>query len=284
MKATPAWRAASGHLAVPTLAVLGLVLLGHAAAWTLVLTGTVPLWAGALLCFVCAFGAFTPLHEAVHSNIAGRHARLRWLDTVGGWLSAALLLAPYPAYKALHLRHHAHTNDPDKDPDVWVAGGGFFAVLWRCLTITPYFYWEFLAQRTAHGSSLFRRVRALAIGALLGYIALGVGLSVAGFGLYVLWLWVVPGLCAASLLAFLLDWVPHHPHDVQGRFHDTRVIIFPGLNFLMMGHAYHLIHHLYPRVPFYSYRSVFGAMRPELEERGAPISDWKAPRPTAAVH
>lgn len=271
--ASAPWRRHTGAIAVPTLLMLGLALLAHATAWALVLTGRLPLWAGGLLGFLGAFLAFTPLHEAVHSNVAGRHARLRWLDTVSGWLSASLLLAPYPAYKVLHLRHHAHTNDPEKDPDYWVAGGNPGRVLLRCLTIVPYFYAEFLLQSTARRDSA--RTRAQAIGALLSYAGLAALLAWLGLGWQVLAIWILPGLAAAALLAFALDWLPHHPHDRQGRFHDTRVILFPGLNVLMMGHAFHLIHHLYPRVPFYAYRTVFEGMRQELAAQGAPISDWR---------
>ncbi len=280
--ATPpaaAWKRYTLAIAWPTLLMLGLAMLCQAAAWVLVLNDLLPLWAGGLLGFLGAFIAFTPLHEAVHSNIAGRHARMRWLDTVGGWLSASMLIAPYPAYKLLHLRHHAHTNDPEQDPDYWVAGGSVWRVLVRCLTIVPYFYAEFLLQATARRAS--PRIRRQAIGALFGYISLGAGLAWAGLGWQVLCLWVLPGLSAGALLAFALDWLPHHPHDVRGRFHDTRVILFPGLNVLMMGHAYHLIHHLYPRVPFYSYRTVFDETRSELEAKGAPIDDWR-PWQTAA--
>ena len=35
----------------------------------------------------------------------------------------------------MHLAHHRDTNNPDLDPDNWVAVEGPFKVLFRCLTI-----------------------------------------------------------------------------------------------------------------------------------------------------
>ncbi len=37
--------------------------------------------------------------------------------------------------------------------------------------------------------------------------------------------------------------------------------------------GYHLVHHLFPRVPFYRYGTCFHALRPDLEARGADIVD-----------
>jgi fatty acid desaturase len=67
-----------------------------------------------------AYLIFTPLHEAVHETIAGKNSRRVWLERLIGHISGFVLLAPYPGFKALHLHHHQHTNDPVEDPDYWV--------------------------------------------------------------------------------------------------------------------------------------------------------------------
>ena len=44
-----------------------------------------------------------------------------------------------------------------------------------------------------------------------------------------------------------------------------------GLNTLLLGQNYHLLHHLYPRMPFYRYAACFRAVRPVLEAERARI-------------
>ena len=114
--------------------------------------------------------------------------------------------------------------------------------------------------------------RAAVLPALLALAALAISLSAAGLGQAVVALWLVPGILATGLLAFLFDWLPHVPHRARGRYRDTRVILGWGLTGPMLWQNYHLIHHLYPRVPFYRYARLFDELRPELEEKGAPIT------------
>jgi len=90
--------------------------------------------------------------------------------------------------------------------------------------------------------------------ALLGYVVLFVAAAVLvamGHGALVLLLWVLPGCLAIGLLGFAFDWLPHHPHCVQGRYIDTRVVLVPGSRVLLLGQDLHAVHHLWPRVPFY---------------------------------
>jgi len=275
-----AWRAHVGGIAIPTVILTFAVLSGTAGLWAAALTGALPLWAAGMLQTVLAYLAFTPVHEAVHGNIGGS-AKRGWMDEAAGWACGALLVAPYPAFKTLHLKHHSNTNDPENDPDYWVAGGNPLSVALRCLTIIPHYDLWILGARGGKSPAL-RRVRRVAVLGLLALAAVMLALTAAGFGVEVLALWVAPAIGASGLLAFAFDWAPHYPHDTQGRFVDTRVILAPGLTPLMMWQNYHLIHHLWPRVPFYRYGVLFRAIRPELEARGAPVlALGTSRRPTA---
>ncbi len=265
-----AWRAHTGGLAWPTLALLAVVVCGEAATVALVLGDALPLWGGTLVNSVLAYLAFTVMHEASHNNIHGGHPSLKALDTVAGWVAAIPLLAPYPAFKVLHLTHHSHTNVPGKDPDLWVVGGSVPSVVARCLTIIVHHYGQFLSGYTSRThAAVNARLSALVAVAL--YVVAMVALVATGHGTLLVALWVVPAFLGAGLLAFAFDWLPHHPHSATGRYRDTRILLAPGATLLLLGQNYHLVHHLWPRVPFFRYGRCFRDARTELEQRGAII-------------
>jgi len=51
----------------------------------------------------------------------------------------------------------------------------------------------------------------------------------------------------------------------------TRIYLFPGLTTILLGQNYHLIHHLYPTIPFFRYGACFRKVRDELVTREASI-------------
>ena len=271
---TTTWRSYVGEVAWPTFLLFAVIVAGEVLVWWGVLTDRMPLWAGSIAATLLAYASFTVLHEASHGNVHGSRASLRWTGEVLGWASGLPLLAPHPMFRAIHLRHHSHTNDPEKDPDFWVRGSNPLVVLGRCATMLPRYEWDFFVGDTGRTRGA-QAVRTQSIVALLAIVGLFVLLVALGLGREAVWLWVVPGLVAATFLAFAFDWLPHHPHSVQGRYIDTSIFPFPVLTRPLLGQNYHLIHHLYPRIPFYRYGACFRELRPELEARGAPIRGMK---------
>ncbi|MEO1084621.1 MAG: fatty acid desaturase, partial [Acidobacteriota bacterium] len=269
---TKVWRRHAGFIAWPTLLMAVVVLAGWVGVAALAWRGAIGLGAAFCLQTVLAYLAFTPLHEASHGNIAGRERRLKGLERTLGWLSGVPLLVPFPAFRKLHLDHHGHTNDHEQDPDFWVAGDSRWAVLGRCLTILPHYYWRIVAGAVRSPSTR----DSASIGALLGYAALAAAFTAAGHGAWVLATWVGPALLAAALLAFAFDWLPHHPHSERSRYRNSRILLYPGLGLLLASQNLHLIHHLYPRIPFYRYAPFFREVRTTLESKGAPIVDLAA--------
>lgn len=276
------WRSHVGELAWPTLLLFGFVLVGEALVWWGVLSGRMSMWLGSIAATLLAYASFTVLHEASHGNVHGARPALRWVGELAGWFGGLPLLAPHPMFRAIHLRHHSYTNDPERDPDFWVHSSQPLGVLARCATLLGAYEWSFFfgevsRSRAAQG---VRRQAAIGVALLAALMAL---LVTAGLGREVLFLWVLPGLAAATMLAFAFDWVPHHPHSVQRRFLDTRILLVPGLTLPMLWQNYHLVHHLYPRVPFYRYAACFRELRPELEAKGSPIEGYargqSLPRP-----
>lgn len=227
----------------------------------------IPLWLTAVLNTILAYLIFTPLHEAAHGNVRGNHKNLYWLEQLVGIMSGMLLLGPFSSFRFIHLAHHAHTNDHDHDPDMWVHGRNHLEVAIRCLSILPYYYFFFF-------SSPKRAARKYFISAILWL------LSFAGLAIYLgakssMWLplfaWIVPGICANGLLAFFLDFIPHVPHDKLYRYHNSNVIFGKAIYLVTMAHSFHIIHHLWPRIPFYSYKTAFSYFKEDLKKEGTPI-------------
>jgi len=72
---------------------------------------------------------------------------------------------------------------------------------------------------------------------------------------------------AILFLAFAFDYVPHRPHAItaaEDRYRATSVVESALLNVLLLGQNYHLVHHLYPGVPFYRYQSIWTRRRATL--------------------
>ncbi len=267
---TPIWKRHTVDFAWPTVMLAAAVGVGHLAVWGAVLSGHVSMGWGFVLQTLVAYLAFTVAHEAAHGNVHGKRTDWKWLNGALGWLGGVILFAPFPAFKVLHLQHHAHVNHGEDDPDHWVASSNPVGVVARCFTIMPYYYFTLLvgpSSRTNAGA----RVRRISMMTLVTFLAVGGVFAVFGLWLEVLALWIGPAIVASGILAFAFDWLPHHPHDGKERYHDTRIILGPGLPLATMWQSYHLVHHLYPRVPFYRYGTCFHELRPELEERGADI-------------
>jgi len=261
----PAWRTLWLGLALP------LIWLGSS---SLYLTQQIPAGLAFVANTLTAYFAFTVLHEAVHGNIrAGQ--RFRRCEKLLGWLSGALLTVPFPVFRHLHLRHHAHTNDPEQDPDYWVAASSIGGVLLKCSSIVLAYYWHFFKTRPRqpkpHEKKYLRHSQWGFLG-LYGLTALA-GFSAGWKNTLVLW-WG-PAMLAVAALALAFNWLPHHPHLERSRYRHTRILLYPGLSWLLAAQNYHLIHHLHPGLPFYRYRQAFHLLQPELIAQGATLLSWR---------
>ncbi|MEC8050194.1 MAG: fatty acid desaturase [Myxococcota bacterium] len=254
-----------GFVAYPTI----VLLVGALTLWGLnvyaFLSGIIPLWLGAIFTVLCGYISFTPFHEATHGNISGK-THNHWLDTICGWLAGLPFWAPYTAFVLVHLTHHANTNDPEKDPDYWVFSSNPLGVFLRTLMVYPnyavHIFYKIPKRR--------RRVLRTQIEMLIYLSMLGVGICqleiyFAGVGEALLLAWILPGFLTHCSLSWTLDYLPHWPHKERARYGQTRVLEGKGLGILLLGQNLHVVHHLYPHVPFYRYRPVFEAIKPKLE-------------------
>jgi beta-carotene hydroxylase len=87
---------------------------------------------------------------------------------------------------------------------------------------------------------------------------------------YVLNFWFSPALVVGLALGLFFDYLPHRPFQNRDRWKNARVYPSPILNILILGQNYHLIHHLWPSIPWYNYKPAYEAVKPLLDEKGSP--------------
>lgn len=237
--------------------------------WPLTLYGVIPLWAGFLLSTLCISICYLPSHEAQHSIIGAEGSKLRWLNELVGHVSIIPLVLPYRIAWITHRQHHAHANDPKLDPD----HGNKADTWWQSI-------WNGLKSRQPGRDNAYKTVletsddpklqRAMIESVILntGFYAVLTGLAWSGFAIEAALLWWLPRHIGLSYIQLFLSWAPHHPMEEKGRYRDTRAWRSPIGTIASMGMEYHLIHHLYPKIPFFQTGPAFYAMRDILEERG----------------
>ncbi|MDH3218576.1 MAG: fatty acid desaturase [Gammaproteobacteria bacterium] len=264
-------------VAVPTLLLLAGVYLGLGLSTWLGLEDYIPLWLAGLANGIILYATYTVVHEGVHDNIVSRKSSFRWFNMTAAFLAALpLWLLIYP-HRSSHIVHHRKCNS-EADPDIYARGSFGVVALWRIpLAIlgqfNPFEQYRLCAE---HGLSPWQRYFSYASFAL--FVAIVISICALGYAYELLVLWLIPFFIGYGVMLVLFTWVPHHPHSILGRYHDTRCSLWPGGNLLTQGQNYHLIHHMMPWVPWYRYERVFEEIRPLLEQQRA-IIDGFWPRP-----
>ena len=263
----------AGKFAWRTLAHFAGVLTGIAMVAALAVSGHLSYWAAVPANAILIYFMFAPLHEATHDNIAGPNPDFAWLTGLIGHVSGFVLFAPYVGFRPLHLHHHNHTNEPAEDPDYWVKTNNYIMLILRCMVIQPVYVLHL--YKIARDPMLMRAfVWDMLCGVLYGLIIAGA--YAFGFGNKLMLLWFLPGHIAIVMCPLMFDWLVHHPHTERGRYADSAILLFPWpirrlMDLFLQGHAYHLIHHMYPRVPYYHYGTAYYALESELAGVGVRV-------------
>jgi beta-carotene hydroxylase len=241
------------------------------ALFPLVLLGVLPLWLGFVAATACVALSYLPSHEAQHNIIAGKGRPLRWLNELVGHVSTIPLVYPYRVLRATHMEHHAHTNNPELDPDYDVCAKSS---------------WDFLVKNVrgrlvggqrddAYGNALARTgqsgllIDAVAYNTVFLLIMFTMAWS--GYAIEAALLWWLPKHIATTYISYYLSWAPHHPGEAQGRYRDTRAFRSRLGNLGSMGMQYHIIHHLYPRIPLSLTPAAYRDLKPILERKGCDL-------------
>jgi beta-carotene hydroxylase len=224
--------------------------------------GILPLFWAILFNTIAAYISFTPAHEATHGSVSANRALNDWVGRL-----ATVLQSPVPFFRAfryIHMQHHKFTNDKAKDPDIYVGSGPRWLLPLKWATLDLNYLYRYLNPSVFMKRPNTER-REMVLALLFAALVLAV-ISLNGWLNYYLWLFLIPGRITAIFLAVTFDYLPHYPHQAQVKdapFQCTsnRVGMEWLLTPLLLSQNYHLVHHLYPTVPFYRYLKIWDARK-----------------------
>ena len=210
------------------------------------------------LAFLALHMEGTVIHDACHN---AAHPN-RWINQAMGHGAAILLGFSFPVFTRVHLQHHSHVNDPKNDPDHIVST---FGPVW--LIAPRFFYHEyFFFER-----KLWRKYELIQWGLERGlFITIVIAGIKFNFMNVIYNLWFGPALMVGVTLGIFFDYLPHRPFLSRNRWKNARVYPSRVMNLLIMGQNYHLVHHLWPSIPWFEYKPAYEVTKPLLDSKGSP--------------
>ena len=235
--------------------------------WPLVLNGIIDLWVGFLIASLCACFAYLPSHEAQHGNYSRGNSKLRWLDGFVGHITLITLIYPYHLLRVTHMKHHAYTNDPEKDPDYLNAHtSSVLKVIKNVLDGSTVNYEKYLKVFSADKAFVNSFEKAIPIALLYRFILL---VLVIMFPLETLLLWWLPAKIGTVYTTVFFSYFPHLGTST-GRYQNTRFWTHWMPRYLNHSMQLHFIHHLHPSIGHYDEPKAIEALKPFLIARKVP--------------
>jgi len=227
---------------------------------------------------MAVYMAFTPLHDATHRTLSGN----RRLNDLVGTLSCLLLLPGITTriYRYLHLEHHRHAGDPQRDPDEPFVS----TPAWRALFVTAGLdvLWTRWYVHHWHERATSERIE-FSIG-IAFYVGVHVYFLSSPYAREFFLLWMVPQRIGLFLIAWFFARI-QHPKDILWEkmpFQTTvRILCSRVAEVLMLGQARHCLHHLAPSIPYYRYHQAWAIGQHRFETQSIPTRTlWT---PTAEI-
>ena len=229
-------------------------------------------WA-VMLNAIASYMAFTVAHEATHSSVCSNRKFNDWAGRI-----SILLLEPGPfflMFRYVHMQHHRFTNDEVKDVDVYAGTGPRWLLPFKWLTVDVAYFKYYLKSEVFMKRPKSER-REFYLAAMFAFTVV-VGFTFAGWLEYYLLLFFIPSRIAKLFITITFDFLPHYPHDAHAkdepfRCTSNRVGMEWLLTPILLYQNYHLVHHLYPRLPFYRYLKVWNARRHYHEDQNPALT------------
>ncbi|MFK0086254.1 guanitoxin biosynthesis L-arginine gamma (S) hydroxylase [Pseudomonas sp. NPDC090755] len=205
----------------------------------------------------------TLLHEAAHGALCRNK---RFGKFLGTWCSGYLIFQSWVSYKRSHtVDHHHKLGDQDRDPDYrYYRQSGVFEArstlrFMLAYLIKPMFFLTapeslryLLVNRLMLSPNKGELLSVLVCQGLLA-LCLTLVLGVKGYFVY----WLLPYLTTFQALTWFIELAEHYPMiakaktDLQAtrnRFSHPLEHFFTAMH----GENFHLIHHLFPAIPYWN--------------------------------
>ena len=112
------WQDSVPDIAWGTLLLFIGIILSYVLVISYTVAGQISYPVATLICSYLAFASFTVMHDAGHGSIFKMCSTLKSIESLIGWIaSIPMIIVPYRIFQKIHDRHHAFTNDPERDPD-----------------------------------------------------------------------------------------------------------------------------------------------------------------------
>lgn len=209
----------------------------------------------------------TLLHESSHGSIAKNRTINYLLGTVfGGWN----IFQSWAVYHKSHvIEHHAHIGDADRDPDYKaIIDYGLYGQNRSAMKLKQYILRIFFSpnQTLSYIKYLFynriynplepKKERLIR----LGYITtmLSIIIYTNNFVIFCAY-WLVPMFTTANWVGSLIELAEHYPlielaSEKNELYYSRNRLHINVIEYFFLGmheESWHLVHHLFPRMPFY---------------------------------
>lgn len=214
------------------------------------------------------------LHQAAHHSLMRNRLANR---IVGTWLAGYPVLQSFTGYRSSHvLNHHRFLGNPERDPDYrqYILSGlcgprmSRGAIRRYLLTLlgprATLAYVGYLLRHRVLNREEQRRESVVRLVYLALLLAIAGHLGAIPI---VLMYWMVPLITTQAWIGSIAELVEHYPLIETAERMDIAVTrnrdCGPIANFLLgehPGEGYHLVHHLFPRTPFWRLKEVHGLL------------------------
>ena len=218
----------------------------------------------------------TILHEASHGVLCKNKILNKVL---GGFCSGYLIFQTWGAYRRSHVvSHHHNLGDINLDPDYrYYVESGVYESMSHALFFSKFFL------RPVLFLNIFSSLRYLIINRLLSmpargelfgilvcHLLLGAMFTCAAGGYAYILYWLIPYLTTFQTLTWFIELSEHYPmvRDAPNSICATRNRFGGSVEHFitsMHGENFHLVHHLFPGVPFWNLRKAHNILLRDRE-------------------
>ena len=212
--------------------------------------GHISYLAACLINGTAGYFLFSPMHDAIHSSV-GRSKKLNlWVGRIT-FLYFSSLVA-FELMRFIHFRHHRNANGEGDEADHIVQSGPAWLRPLKWPFIDLIYGWKYLGYWKDRPKSETRSVIIM----FLTTLVVWPWLIINGYLMELLMFWIIPQRISFFFISFIFVYLPHVPNEISEKEDAYRATsIREGMEWflspLMMYQNYHLVHHLYPNVPFY---------------------------------